>query len=115
MSQKMELAALLSAVIRDDPKAVEFLPLNETFIEGVRQNEKRPAWFKSMCPDGWIVNLMKNQKLLDGFVLVRVDREFIEQWLKNTEQEKANESKQNPEPSGSGELCSESGEGSLPG
>lgn len=114
MSAKMEVAELLTNVIRDDPKEVEFLPLNQVMIEGVRQNDKRPAWVKASVPDSWVVNLMKNEKLLDGFILARVSREFIDKFIAS-KKERSDESTVNPEQSVSGELRSEDGEGSVSG
>lgn len=113
MSQKMELAELIVSVIQKDPKEIDFLPLNQVLIEGVRQNDKRPAWIKAAVPDGWVVNLMKNEKLTDGFIVAKVSREFIEQHMKG--KEIANESRESGEEISSGVVCSEAGEGSLPG
>ena len=77
MSVKMELASLVSGAITNAPKQIEFLPVNAVLLEGVRQNDKRPAWIKISVPDAWVVNLMKNEKLLDGFIMVKIEREFI--------------------------------------
>lgn len=76
----MELAALVSGAIANAPKQIEFLPVNAVLLEGARQNDKRPAWIKISVPDAWVVNLMKNEKLLDGFIMVKVEREFIDSW-----------------------------------
>lgn len=113
MSQKMELAELITSVIQKEPKEIEFLPLNQVLIEGVRQNDKRPAWIKAAVPDGWVVNLMKNEKLTDGFVIAKVSREFIEQHMKG--KEIVNESRESGEEISSGVVCGEVGEGGLPG
>ena len=77
MSVKMDLSALLLSVITNAPAAVELLPVNATVIDGARQNDRRPAWLRFGVPDGWAVNLLKNEKLVDGYILCRVDREFI--------------------------------------
>ena len=76
----MELASLVSGAITNAPKQIEFLPVNAVLLEGVRQNDKRPAWIKISVPDAWVVNLMKNEKLLEGFLMVKVVREFIDSW-----------------------------------
>lgn len=112
MSQKMELAELLVSVIQKEPKEIQFLPLNQVLIEGVRQNDKRPAWIKAAVPDGWVVNLMKNEKLTDGFILAKVSREFIEQHMKGKEE--SDESRKSGEEISSGSVCGEASEGSLP-
>lgn len=114
MGTKMEVAGLITAVIKDDPKEVEFLPLNQVMMEGVRQNDKRPAWIKAAVPDGWVVNLMKNEKLLDGFILVRIGREFIDKYL-NSKKEEKNESTDSAVERVGGSVCSEDGEGGVSG
>lgn len=83
MSAKMELAALLSAAIRNAPESCDFLPVNAVLVDGARQNDKRPAWIRISVPDSWVVNLMKNEKLLDGFVLARVEREFVDTFFED--------------------------------
>ena len=96
MSAKMELAALLSAAIRNAPESCDFLPVNAVLVDGARQNDKRPAWIRISVPDSWVVNLMKNEKLLDGYVLARVEREFVDTFFEGqTSEERSNEPVEN--------------------
>jgi hypothetical protein len=110
----MELASLVSGVIKEDPKSCDFLPLNQVYLDGVRQNDKRPAWIKFASPDGWVVNLSKNEKLMDAFVIMRIERRFVEQWMSDRNKERSDESKQSGNEGHDGSISSEAGKSGLP-
>lgn len=81
-SQKLELSALLMRALKDAPQNVELVSINYCLSEAARKNDKRPAYIEFYCPDQWVVNLVKNQKLLDGFIALRVSREYLESYMK---------------------------------
>ena len=111
----MELAALVSGVIKEDPKSCDFLPLNQVYIDGVRQNDKRSAWIKMAVPDGWVLNLRGNEKLTDGFIVMRIDRQFVEKFMKQQKEESDHGSRECGDERSGGSISGEAGEGGVSG
>lgn len=80
-SSKMQLAYLVYEAIKQIPQDLEIIPINYTFAEAARKNDKRPAYLKFWVPDEWVINFTNNKKLLDGYVAIRVPRKFVEESL----------------------------------
>ena len=86
---KMELYALVYAALLKKAQEIELIPINYSLSTAARQNAKRPAKIEFYAPDQWVVNLTKNEKLLDGFIAMRIPREFIQEHLMNQQLGKA--------------------------
>lgn len=61
-----------------EPDSGAFLISQEFIVDGVRQNDKRPAMLRFSCPDEWVKNLAGYEPLVDYYFAIRVPREFCE-------------------------------------
>lgn len=50
-----------------------------------RKNDKRLASMQFFCPDEWTVNFRGNPKLKDSFVVIRIPKEFVEEYKNELE------------------------------
>lgn len=86
---KLELGVMLLHALKEIPSQLEMIPMSYCLRGAARKNDKRPAYMEVYVPDPWVVNLTKNQKLLDGYVAVRIPREFIQTHLADRQLGKA--------------------------
>lgn len=77
----LELLKLVEKALKDDTEGTQALFMNQWTVDAVRSNDKRPAKVEFYCPDDWVKNLTGNGKLKDVFVVVRVDRGFVDKHI----------------------------------
>lgn len=59
---------------------VDVVPLGLLAPEFVRQNDVRPAQLRLHVPDDWVKNLKGKVKLMDAYILIRIDRERVDRF-----------------------------------
>lgn len=52
--------------------------LGEIYVDGVRQNDKRPAMMHIMVPDEWVKNIRGTEELQDIYIICKYPRELWE-------------------------------------
>jgi len=74
----MTYAELIQVALKNYQPDVEVVSAYESFSSAARQNDKRPAKLELFVPDEWVVNMTKNPKLSDAYLVVRLPREVLD-------------------------------------
>lgn len=74
----MTYTELIQFALKNYNGEVEIGSVYDGFSSAARQNEKRPAKLELFVPDDWVVNLTKNPKLSDAYLVMRIPREVVD-------------------------------------
>lgn len=100
MRSEFSLAAhsLLTYTLSKNIEDVEYLGLVAT--SSSRQNDKHPgvAKMEILFPDKWLVNARGDERFIDTYFIVRIDRTAVDEWKEKCSALRTQRELENPDP-----------------